>query len=129
MCPCHSHKFYDLCCKPLHDGVISASDARSLMRSRYSAYARGLASYIIKTTHPFNSLFKQKEQDRIAGIIQFCQETSFDGLEILEFTDGVEEAYVTFRAILRQNGKDISFTEKSLFKKEKGLWLYVFPCK
>lgn len=125
MCPCHSRKFYDLCCKPLHNGVLPAANAVSLMRSRYSAYARGLASYIIKTTHPLNSLFKQKEQDRIAGIIQFCQETSFDGLEILEHIDGQNESYVTFRATLSQNGKDISFTEKSLFKKENGLWLYV----
>ncbi|ADI37740.1 hypothetical protein wcw_0367 [Waddlia chondrophila WSU 86-1044] len=34
------------------------------------------------------------------------------------------EAFVTFKATLSQNGQDISFTEKSRFLKKNNQWLY-----
>lgn len=55
----------------------------------------------------------------------------FYGLKILEFTDGKNEAYVTFTAQLKQKNRDISFTEKSRFLKIDDRWLYesgeIFP--
>ncbi len=125
LCPCHSQKLYESCCRPFHEGKQNAVNALALMRSRYSAYALGKASYLISTTHPSNPLFKQKPQERISSIMQFCQQTSFEDLEILEFIDGENTAYVTFKAILRQNSRDASFIEKSLFQKVNGCWLYV----
>lgn len=50
-CPCDSGEPYASCCQPLHHGQV-ASSALALMRSRYTAYALGLAEYLIKTWHP-----------------------------------------------------------------------------
>jgi SEC-C motif-containing protein len=46
-------------------------------------------------------------------------------LEILDFIDSEIESFVTFKATLFQNKKDISFIEKSRFLKESNIWLYV----
>jgi SEC-C motif-containing protein len=94
------------------------------MRSRYSAYALGLADYIIDTTHRKNSTFMSNKIVWKKDILQFCQETQFEGLTILEFVDGAREAKVSFSVKLKHNGKDSSFTEKSTFLKESGNWLY-----
>lgn len=42
LCPCHSQKCYEECCKRYHEGA-AAENALILMRSRYSAYALQLA--------------------------------------------------------------------------------------
>ena len=122
-CPCHSGKAYKDCCKPFHNGAIPP-DALTLMRSRYSAYASQMVDYILKTTHPSHPNFQNLDLWK-NEISLFCQSTQFNGLEILEFIDGDLEAYVTFRAVLSQNGTDTSFTEKSLFEKLNDRWLYV----
>lgn len=115
MCPCCSKKPYAECCKSYHEGMLP-ENALKLMRSRYSAYALGLADYILKT-----ALFPPKSKQEI---LEFSKSTHFDDLTILEFIDGEKEAYVTFRAHLAQAGRDVSFTEKSSFLKEHGKWLY-----
>lgn len=120
-CPCHSGKLYSTCCQPYHSQQESPQTALALMRSRYSAYALHLVDYIIQTTHPQNPQFNQKSDKEL---LHFCQNTEFIDLKILDFTDVKEEAFVTFRAILKQSGKDISFTEKSHFKKKDSQWLY-----
>lgn len=56
---------------------------------------------------------------------QIRQNVRFVGLEILEEIEGEDEAFVTFRAILKRNGTDLCFTEKSRFIKEQGRWLFV----
>jgi len=115
MCPCYSGLPYERCCKPLHDGQ-PAPTAVALMRSRYSGYALKKVDYIIETTHPdLAPHIKEKKE-----LLQFCKETSFDGLDILNF----DEENVKFRAHLSQNGKDCSFNEKSHFKKVDGKWKY-----
>ena len=50
-CPCGSGQDYDACCGRLHAGAL-ASDAEALMRSRYCAYVRGNADYLLATWHP-----------------------------------------------------------------------------
>lgn len=124
LCPCHSKKPYEKCCKPIHDGQ-PASNALLLMRSRYSAYAKKLADYIIKTTHPENPSYQKNQTTWKEGILIFSSQTHFKDLQIHEFIDGEKEAYVTFTAHLEQNGQDVSFTEKSYFKKVNDQWLYV----
>ena len=124
LCPCHSGKTYDECCAPYHTGKRLAESALFLMRSRYSAYAKGLVDYIIMTTHPENPPLKESEKKRRENIIQFSRTTQFSGLEIVEFIDGEKEAFVTFKAKLFQNGADASFQEKSRFLKVNGKWLY-----
>jgi len=113
-CPCGSKKKYKKCCKIYHDGA-KAKDALSLMKSRYSAFAVGKIDYIIKT-----STF-QKDFDELKAFSDGCE---FKKLEILEFVDDSEEAYVTFRATIYCQGGDASFTEKSRFIKKDGKWFY-----
>ncbi len=51
-CPCGSGATYATCCGPLHRGDAAAATAEQLMRSRYSAFARGDADYLLATWHP-----------------------------------------------------------------------------
>lgn len=87
------------------------------MKSRYTAYALNLYKYIVKTD--YNDI-----QDT-ASIQEFSKSTTFNKLEVIEFLDGKNEAYVTFKANLITNEKDSSFTEKSRFIKENEIWFYV----
>ncbi len=122
-CPCKSGKLYKECCKPFHMGK-SADSPLTLMRSRYAAYALNLAEYIIQTTHRENSEFTFNTKDWAKKISEFSLHTEFRDLEILDFEDKSPFATVTFFAHLFQNGKDVSFKEKSLFEKVKDKWLY-----
>lgn len=123
-CPCCSNKKYKKCCKLFHDGAVPNS-ALELMKSRYSAFATHKSDYIIATTHTDNNDFTSDLTSWKRGILDFCENTSFDGLEIVDFIDGVDESYVTFKAILSQGNQDATFIEKSRFLKENGKWLYV----
>lgn len=77
-----------------------------------------LVQYIIDTTYP--SKIKLKPKD----ILAFCKQTQFLGLEILEHTEGADQATVTFRAVLAQGFSDASFEEKSRFIKKGNRWFY-----
>ena len=122
-CPCGSGKKYKKCCAPFHRGALPP-DARTLMRSRYSAYATGDSTYIIETTHPDNPDYRHDSAGRVhwkASIERFCEDTDFLGLEVIEFVDGEEEAFVTFAAKLSSG----LLKEKSRFRRVAGKWLYV----
>lgn len=54
-CPCGSGATYKECCRRYHDGELPPT-AEALMRSRYSAYSKGLVQYVVDTTHPENPL-------------------------------------------------------------------------
>lgn len=96
------------------------------MRSRYAAYALGLADYIIATTHPKNPDAAHDLITRRKNILLFSENTRFDGLKIREFVEKEgDEAFVEFTALLSQLGQDVSFTERSRFLKENGRWLYL----
>lgn len=123
-CPCGSGKHYYQCCGPLHKGE-QATDALTLMRSRYSAYATGNVDYIMATTHPENVNFTMDADTWRKDIEGFTQGTTFDGLTVLGSSNDGDEATVTFRAHLSQNGLDCSFSEKSRFQQVDGRWLYV----
>ena len=123
LCPCWSKKKYHDCCEKYHKGNLPET-ALALMRSRYSAYALALADYIMLTTHPKNPIAIMEKETRRKEILEFSRKTHFENLEILDFIDGPEIAYVTFKAHLKQGKKDASFLEKSRFEKINGRWLY-----
>lgn len=118
-CPCHSGKKYKQCCAPYHKGILPAT-ALLLMRTRYSAYALGLADYLMTTTHPDNPDFTPDTAEWKKEILEFCRTTRFLELKIIDFIDGESEAFVTFEAILDHG----SIKEKSRFLKAGGRWLY-----
>ena len=71
------------------------------MKSRYSAYVVGEVNYIIKTTHPDNKEYKSDLAEWKRDIKSFSDETDFVRLEVFDFIDGVEEAFVTFRVTMK----------------------------
>lgn len=123
-CPCGTGKDYNNCCQPLHMGAFPG-DALALMRSRYSAYAYGLSEYIIRTTDPKNVNYQEDHISWTQQITERCQNTQFQKLDILEFTNGPQEASVTFIAHFIQNNQPGSIYEKSLFRKIGSQWLYL----
>lgn len=123
-CPCGTGKDYNNCCQPLHMGAFPG-DALALMRSRYSAYAYGLSEYIIRTTDPMNINYREDHTLWAKEISERCQNTQFQKLDILEFTNGPQEAYVTFIVHFIQNNRPGSFHEKSRFRKIGPQWLYL----
>lgn len=125
ICPCGSLKKYKKCCKLFHDDIKKPSNALELMKSRFSAFAFCKSDYIIKTTHQQNCDFSLDTFSWRDDIEKFSKNTNFEKLEILDFIDGEIESFVTFKAALFQNKKDISFIEKSRFLKESNIWLYV----
>lgn len=122
-CPCHSGKPYTDCCKSFHDGSLPDT-ALKLMRSRYAAYALNLPAYIMHTTHPLSPHFSKDAPLWLRHISDFSLHTQFNGLDILDFKESGNKAIVVFTAHLMQGGKDVSFTEKSIFEKVDGKWLY-----
>ena len=118
-CPCGSHKKYKKCCLIYHKGAIP-KNALILMRSRYSAYAVGNSSYIIKTTHPNNADYSSDIVAWKASINSFCQDTEFLKLEISSAIEIGDESFVTFRAKLSSG----EMVEKSRFLKVDNQWLY-----
>lgn len=123
LCPCCSKKKYRECCQPLHEGAFP-ENALALMRSRYSAYALSLPEYIMRTTHPDHKDSQLNKADWKAKILDFSKSTQFLRLDIVDFTDGTEEAFVTFIAHLSQDKQPMQLHEKSRFLKIGPQWLY-----
>ena len=124
ICPCGSGKPYLDCCRVYHEGK-EAENSLVLMRSRYSAYALNNAEYIIRTTHPRHPAVSQNLAVWKQEILQFSLNTEFERLEIVDSLEQNDKATVVFIAHLKQNGEDVSFTERSFFAKVGGRWLYV----
>ena len=125
ICPCGSLKKYKKCCKIFHDDLKKPSNALELMKSRFSAFAFCKSDYIIKTTHQKNCDFSLNTSSWIADIEQFCKNTSFENLEILDFIDSVIESFVTFEGSVVKTKKGSSVRGKSRVLKESHLWFYV----
>lgn len=123
-CPCCSGKEYSICCEKYHQGTLP-ENALVLMRSRYSAYALGLADYIIETTHPQSPHYISDRTQWVKQIAAFSKQISFDHLEILEFNEGDHESFVSFVAHLSQEKMDVTFSERSHFLKVNNSWKYL----
>lgn len=92
------------------------------MRSRYTAYVVDDMDYIMDTTHPDSTWFRADRAAWRAELARITANRRYTGLTVLA-ADG---STVTFHAgIIRNNGEDISFTERSQFAKHDGRWLYV----
>lgn len=122
-CPCSSGLSYQTCCQPLHDGAL-AKNALMLMRARYAAYALGLTSYIIRTTHPASPQYDDDRQAWAKEVLHVSKTFQFHRLEVLSFKEKQNTATVTFVAHMSQNEQDATFTERSYFEKIQDRWLY-----
>lgn len=120
-CMCGSKKKYIDCCKPLHDGLTACKTPKELLLSRYSAYALGITSYIINTTH---NKFEKDINKWNNEILEFSRQYKFLGVKVYEINNLGSTAIINFKAKLQKNEKDASFTERSLFIKDNGIWYY-----
>ncbi len=116
-CPCGRSARYDACCGPLHRGA-AAPNAEALMRSRYSAYVRGLADYLLATWHASTrpAALDLAEEPRPKWL----------GLEVKRHqVTGADSAIVEFVARCRIAGRGQRLHETSRFVREDGRWYYV----
>ncbi len=122
-CPCGIEKSYSECCGLYINGTKPAPTAVALMRSRYSAFAKGEMDYIFKT-HDEDS---RAELD-MDGVKSWALNSEWLGLEILDTNQGTakdSEGKVEFRCKFIYNGSEQTHHELSSFKKVNGEWFFV----
>jgi SEC-C motif-containing protein len=115
-CPCGGGS-YGTCCGPLHAGE-PAPTAEALMRSRYSAFALGLAPHLLATwaaaTRP--------------EALELDEGLRWRRLQIVDTVRGApddETGVVEFRAAHRSAEGAGVLHERSRFARERGRWVYV----
>jgi len=125
-CPCGGLS-YGSCCSPLHRGLLQATTAEQLMRSRYAAYALGEVEYLL-TTHPSPEPLARRRRALQASLTQ----VRWRRLEILEVTAGGPDdttGTVTFAAHYAAADQVGVMRECSRFGREgqrpDGRWLYL----
>lgn len=118
-CPCGSGQAYCDCCGPLHDGTVVAGTAEALMRSRFSAFARGRADYLLSSWHPGT---RPKALD-------LDEQITWRRLQIVDTEAGGADddtGIVEFRAQYLQHGQRHILHERSRFRRTRdGSWRYV----
>ena len=123
-CPCGSRHKLKRCCGLFHRGRLATPP--QLMRARYSAYAIGNVDFLVRTTHLQGPQFEPDVEAWKVELAAYCKATTFAELAVLEHDvdEAAGRAHVTFRADLRRGGVQVGFTERSLFLREDGRWLY-----
>lgn len=123
-CPCQSGLSFDACCGPLLAGA-PAPTALALMRSRYTAYARGDVAHLARTLAP-----EHRAGFDIADVSAGMAGTQWLGLEILDAKDGGtgdNTGIVEFVARFQTQGQMRALHERSRFRRDDndGRWVYV----
>ena len=107
---------YAQCCGLAHRGAQPAADAETLMRSRYSAFVRGNAPYLLATWH----------SSQRPAMLDFEPGAQWLGLQVRDArSTGADAAEVEFVARFRVNGRAVRLHERSRFVREQGQWFYV----
>ncbi|NHR05645.1 YchJ family protein [Chromobacterium haemolyticum] len=121
-CPCGLGGAYAACCgRYLSEGGEPAPTAEALMRSRYTAYARGDEAYLLASWHP-STRPPALDLAADAGVVKWL------GLEVLATEAGGEadaEGVVEFAARYKVSGKAERMRERSRFAREDGRWFYL----
>lgn len=82
-CACGTDKPYGKCCRRFHTAQSLPQLCDELLRSRYSAYAYRLPTYIMKTTHTSMAELDRRKWKR--EILDFCKDYQFiGGVDIIE---------------------------------------------
>src|SRR5690606_31867140 len=100
---------------------LLASDAERLMRSRYTAYALGIAEYVLATWHRTT-----RPASLTLGPPGTPHGIRWLGLQVHEHhRPDTDHAEVRFTARYRESGKAYRMAELSRFAREGGIWFYV----
>lgn len=122
-CPCGSEYAYIACCAPFHAGMKKPETAEKLMRSRYSAFAKGLAKYLVKTRAP-----AMREPSDLQDIKVMIANSQWLGLEIKDCELGQADdkiGEVEFIASYISQSQPGQLHERSRFIKEGDQWYYL----
>jgi SEC-C motif-containing protein len=109
---------FSQCCGPYLDDFAAtpAPDAQSLMRSRYSAFVRERADYLLATWHASTR----------PAVLDFSPGAKWLGLEVrAQRQIDADHAEVEFVARCREAGRATRLHERSRFVREGGRWFYV----
>ncbi|MFQ5443820.1 MAG: YchJ family metal-binding protein [Nitrospinales bacterium] len=121
-CPCGTGFPYTDCCGPLIRGVGFSDTAEELMRSRFTAFAKGQWDYLEQTRYPGDG---ELEDGRYSNLTH--DGISWKKLEIFDVRKGGafdESGEVSFVACYTENGEEKKLHETSKFIKENGRWYY-----
>ncbi len=112
-CPCGGGLSYPDCCGRLHAGLTEATTAEQLMRSRYSAFARGETAYLAETWHPTTRPSVVEPGEGLTWLSLQIVDSGFDYVEFIARFRGP-----TGRGFVR---------ERSQFVQQAGRWWYLAP--
>ncbi|MCZ2403151.1 YchJ family protein [Paenarthrobacter sp. Z7-10] len=117
-CPCLSGETYAQCCGRYHGGLADPPTAEALMRSRYCAFARNDAPYLLASWH---------SSTRPASV-ELDPTLQWRRLDIVTVSRGGfadNHGTVEFKAHYRQHGRSGVLAELSRFVREDGRWVYL----
>lgn len=126
-CECGSRRDYFDCCGPYIEGHEPPPTAEALIRSRYTAYARGEPQGIdwLVTSHDPRTRSPTLRED----VAAWARSARFTGLEVREVERGGpedREGFVTFAARFEEAGKRQTLSERSRFRRDdEDRWVYV----
>ena len=123
-CPCKSGSTFGACCEPFLRGA-EAPTAEKLMRSRFTAYAVGAASYILDTLHPDHADRSLSTEVFLAALKRETSAVRFLDLTVEATTEDGHRATVTFTAKIMKQAVDRSFRECSEFARTDRGWRYL----
>ena len=118
LCPCGSGMDYDACCGPFIESERPAPTAEELMRSRYTAFARGEEGYLLATWHPDTRPSRVRLDDEQRWIGLSIKSTEAGGAND---TTGLVEFVARFKVA----GRGHRLHEVSRFEKIDGRWYYL----
>ena len=113
-CPCGRAPYAE-CCGPLLEGQRAAETPEELMRSRYTAFAKGDRFHLARTWHPLS-----RPDD-----VSVDPSMRWTGLEIVTSSVDGETGTVDFIAAYENQDGAGELREHSRFVRRAGRWVYV----
>ena len=121
-CPCGSGREYENCCAPYIQKKAKAPDPETLMRARYSAYAKHEIDFIVETC-----LRDDTHDIDVEATRSWSEKSKWLSLKILRTEKGGsadQEGKVEFIATFVQDGLRDQHHEISHFMRKDGEWLF-----
>lgn len=115
-CPCGTKRPYAQCCEPYLLGKALAPTPEALMRSRYSAYVKGIIPYLRDSLAPAS----RGDYDE-NSVRAWALSSEWLGLEVL----AAQGSTVEFIARYRAQGNVVEHRETATFEKQDGRWYFV----
>ena len=129
-CACGSGLAYAQCCAVAHNNHLAVKTPEQLMRSRYTAFTKGLVDYLLATHRPPTPI-ANLDDERVALLVS-VQSRQWVGLEIIEAPTPIgSEGFVEFKAYCVEHGSNQRqcLHERSRFQRlatQKGkAWFYI----